>query len=174
MISEVALSSDGLDGAPMGLQGSAELVETADALSPLPAFERAAGALAALPGVHAARIGIGATRLAGVLTASSGHVGGVLVERSFTIDEAKTAVQAVKDLKLAFQMVMDERTRIEKLRKQVAGVVHGHDLDAGFAMYDTATVSTGAIIVSVSLYGGEASTRSASVLALLELGVPRL
>ncbi len=52
--------------------------------------------------------------------------------------------------------------------------VHGHDLDAGFAMYDTATVSTGAIIVSVSLYGGEASTRSASVLALLELGVPRL
>jgi diguanylate cyclase (GGDEF)-like protein len=46
-----------------------------------------ASALSALPGVHAARIGIGATRLAGVLTASSGHVGGTLVERSFTIDE---------------------------------------------------------------------------------------
>ncbi len=32
VVSEVALSSDGLDGAPSGLQGSAELVETADAL----------------------------------------------------------------------------------------------------------------------------------------------
>ncbi len=39
------------------------------------------------------------------------------------IDEAKLALQAVKDLKQAFQMVMDERARVEKLRKQVAGVV---------------------------------------------------
>ncbi|WP_420344662.1 hypothetical protein [Paenirhodobacter sp.] len=43
--------------------------------------------------------------------------------------DAKVAVAAVKDLRTAFQMVMDERTRVEKLRKQVAGVVHGNDLD---------------------------------------------
>lgn len=49
--------------------------------------------------------------------------------RSGAVDEAKAALQAVKDLKLAFQMVMDERTRIEKLRKEVAGVVHDHALD---------------------------------------------
>lgn len=52
--------------------------------------------------------------------------------------------------------------------------VHGHDLDAGFATYDTAAVSTGPTIVSVSLYGGDSAARSASVLGLLELGVPRL
>ncbi|TDQ62222.1 hypothetical protein EV658_10359 [Phaeovulum veldkampii DSM 11550] len=43
--------------------------------------------------------------------------------------EVKTAVQAVKDLRAALQMVMDERTRVEKLRKQVAGVVRDHALD---------------------------------------------
>ncbi|MFT3689379.1 hypothetical protein [Paenirhodobacter sp.] len=43
--------------------------------------------------------------------------------------DAKVAVAAVKDLRTAFQMVMEERTRVEKLRKQVAGVVQGHDLD---------------------------------------------
>jgi sugar (pentulose or hexulose) kinase len=37
-------------------------------------------------------------------------------------DEVKVAMQAVKDLRAAFQMVMDERTRVDKLRKQVAGV----------------------------------------------------
>lgn len=49
--------------------------------------------------------------------------------RAGQLDEAKAALQAVKDLKMAFQMVMDERARIEKLRKHVAGVVHGHELD---------------------------------------------
>jgi uncharacterized protein YPO0396 len=43
--------------------------------------------------------------------------------------EAKAAIQAVKDLRTAFQMVMDERTRVEKLRKQVAGVVRDYALD---------------------------------------------
>ena len=52
--------------------------------------------------------------------------------------------------------------------------VHGHDLDAGFATYDTAAVSTGSTIVSVSLYGGDSAARSTSLLGLLELGVPRL
>jgi hypothetical protein len=49
--------------------------------------------------------------------------------RDGQFDEVKAAVQAVKDLKLAFQMVMDERTRVEKLRKHVAGVVHDYALD---------------------------------------------
>ncbi len=52
--------------------------------------------------------------------------------------------------------------------------VHGHDLDAGFAMYDTAAVTTGPMILSVSLYGGESTARSTGVLSLLDLGVPRL
>ncbi|MGD9917883.1 MAG: hypothetical protein AB7U46_07675 [Paenirhodobacter sp.] len=43
--------------------------------------------------------------------------------------DAKVAAQAVKDLRTAFQMVMDERTRVEKLRRQIDGVVRGNELD---------------------------------------------
>lgn len=43
--------------------------------------------------------------------------------------EVRAATQAVKDLRVAFQLVMDERTRVEKLRKQVAGVVRDYALD---------------------------------------------
>jgi hypothetical protein len=49
--------------------------------------------------------------------------------RAGQIDEAKAALQAVKDLKAAFQMVMDERGRVEKLRKHVAGAIQGRELD---------------------------------------------
>ncbi|MDP2063314.1 MAG: hypothetical protein Q8Q63_09505 [Phaeovulum sp.] len=49
--------------------------------------------------------------------------------RSGKTDEVKTAVQAVKDLRVALQMVMDERTRVEKLRKNVAGVVRDYAID---------------------------------------------
>lgn len=52
--------------------------------------------------------------------------------------EAKVAAQAVKDLRSAFQMVMDERTRVEKLRKQVAGSVGVGELD-----FDAARVEIG-------------------------------
>lgn len=45
------------------------------------------------------------------------------------IGEAKTAMQALKDLRAAFQMVMDERTRVEKLRKQATGLLRDHALD---------------------------------------------
>lgn len=48
------------------------------------------------------------------------------------LGEVGNAVKAVKDLRTAFQMVMDERTRVEKLRKQVGGVVAG-TLDLGAA-----------------------------------------
>ncbi len=43
--------------------------------------------------------------------------------------EIKGAVQAAKDLRSALQIVMDERTRVEKLRKQAAGCVHDYALD---------------------------------------------
>ena len=49
--------------------------------------------------------------------------------RSGKTDDAKAAAQAVRDLKTAFQLVMDERTRVDKLRKQIAGVVHDYALD---------------------------------------------
>lgn len=45
--------------------------------------------------------------------------------REGELGEVKAAVKAVKDLREAFQIVMDERTRVDKLRKQVAGVAGG-------------------------------------------------
>lgn len=45
------------------------------------------------------------------------------------IEEAKTAVQAVKDLRQAFDWVMNERNRVDKLRKSVAGAVRTSELD---------------------------------------------
>ncbi len=45
------------------------------------------------------------------------------------IGEVGNAVRAVKELRAAFGMVMDERTRVEKLRKQAGGVVNGYALD---------------------------------------------
>ena len=49
--------------------------------------------------------------------------------RQGEVKEAKAAAQAVKDLRTAFQMVMEERARVEKLRRQVAGVGAGSELD---------------------------------------------
>ena len=49
------------------------------------------------------------------------------------LDEAKLAVAAVKDLKAAFQLVMEERTRVEKLRKQATGTVGTGTLDLSAA-----------------------------------------
>jgi hypothetical protein len=49
--------------------------------------------------------------------------------RAGDAEEVKAATQAARDLKVAFQLVMDERTRIDKLRKQVAGAVHDQALD---------------------------------------------
>lgn len=48
-------------------------------------------------------------------------------------EEIKSAQAFVRDMRGLFQNVMDERTRVEKLRKQVAGIVHGHALDFGAA-----------------------------------------
>jgi hypothetical protein len=49
--------------------------------------------------------------------------------RQGDVEQVKAAAQAVKDLKLAFEMVMQERQHIEKLRKHVAGVVHDYAID---------------------------------------------
>lgn len=45
--------------------------------------------------------------------------------RQGELGEVKAAVQAAKDLRVAFQLVMEERTRVDKLRKQVAGAAGG-------------------------------------------------
>ena len=53
--------------------------------------------------------------------------------RAGQFDEVKGAGQSVRDLKAAFQMVMDERGRFDKLRKQAAGCVGSAELDLGAA-----------------------------------------
>ncbi|PTV97149.1 hypothetical protein C8J27_101258 [Rhodobacter aestuarii] len=47
--------------------------------------------------------------------------------------DVKAAVQSVKDLRAALQMVMEERGRVEKLRKQVAAAVPANGLDLAAA-----------------------------------------
>ncbi len=44
-------------------------------------------------------------------------------------EEVRATPSAVKDLKAAFQLVMEERGRIDKLRKHVAGTVGARALD---------------------------------------------
>jgi predicted Rdx family selenoprotein len=48
-------------------------------------------------------------------------------------DEAKVVDKTIRDLKTALQWVMDERNRVEKLRKDVAGAVGAGALDFGAA-----------------------------------------
>ncbi|MBC7139048.1 MAG: hypothetical protein H5U17_09930 [Defluviimonas sp.] len=43
--------------------------------------------------------------------------------------KAKEAAVSVRDLKSAFQLAMEERTRVEKLGRQSAGIVHDYALD---------------------------------------------
>lgn len=76
-----------------------------------PELDGLAQALATLPGAHAARLDVGANRLAGVLTALSGNLAGEIVERAFTIDERVQAdvLVAYRDLPTADQLdVVDE------------------------------------------------------------------
>ena len=58
--------------------------------------------------------------------------------RQGRLDEVKATAQAVRDLKVAFQLAMDERTRVEKLRKDDNGAVNGHAFD-----FDAARVEIG-------------------------------
>ncbi len=76
-----------------------------------PELDALAGAIATLPGAHAAHISVGANRLAGVLDAGRGHLGGHLVERSFAIDERVQASVSIayRDEPMGEQLtVLDE------------------------------------------------------------------
>lgn len=53
----------------------------------------------------------------------------VRAAKSGEASDAKSALQAARDLKAAFQLVMDERTKIEKLRKETAAVIGEEILD---------------------------------------------
>lgn len=53
----------------------------------------------------------------------------VKAARTDAAGETKAVIQAVRDMKSAFQSVMDERTRVEKLRNQTAGVIGESILD---------------------------------------------
>lgn len=67
------------------------------------------------------------------------------------ISEAKAAVQAVKDLRTAFHMVMEERSRVEKLRRQLAGVAAGRDVALDF---DAARAEIGRRLARLRNAGG--------------------
>ncbi|MER5170246.1 hypothetical protein [Thioclava sp. GXIMD2076] len=49
--------------------------------------------------------------------------------RQGELAEAKTARAAVRDLRAALQLLLEERNRVEKLRREAAGVVEGQHLD---------------------------------------------
>lgn len=53
--------------------------------------------------------------------------------RAGEFDQIGAAKGAVRDLRAAFQLVMDERNKVEKLRKQVAGAVGSGTLDLSSA-----------------------------------------
>ncbi|MGO4907154.1 hypothetical protein ACEN2J_02345 [Pseudorhodobacter sp. W20_MBD10_FR17] len=53
----------------------------------------------------------------------------VKAAKSGDANDAKAALQAARDLKAAFQLVMDERTKIEKLRRDTACVIGEEILD---------------------------------------------
>lgn len=43
--------------------------------------------------------------------------------------DVKSVMLALRDLRVAFQMVIDERDRVEKYRKEESGIVHHYALD---------------------------------------------
>lgn len=49
--------------------------------------------------------------------------------REGEFSEVTGAARAVRDLRDAYKMIMEERTRVDKLRSQVAGVADGTALD---------------------------------------------
>ncbi len=53
----------------------------------------------------------------------------ILAIRAGEADQLPNAKAAVRELRIVFQTVMEERNRVEKLRKQVAGAVGTGTLD---------------------------------------------
>ena len=47
--------------------------------------------------------------------------------------EAKAAVQAMRDMKAAFQLAMDERNKLDRVRKETSDVIGDSILDLDFA-----------------------------------------
>lgn len=62
-------------------------------------------------------------------TAMEDLVGVIAAVRQGRLTEAKAAIAAVRDLKQAFYALMEERNRVEKLRRQVAGAAGTGSLD---------------------------------------------
>ena len=69
--------------------------------------------------------------------------------RAGQTDEVKAVTQAVKDLKAAFLLAMEERNKVEKLRKQVAG-----DVGTGALDFDAARIEIGRRLARLRDAGG--------------------
>ena len=53
--------------------------------------------------------------------------------RQGRLEDVKAAMAAIRDLRAAFQLAMEERNRFEKLRKQDEGAAYSYALDLGKA-----------------------------------------
>ena len=51
------------------------------------------------------------------------------IVKSGRFDDSKAVANAVRDLKQSIEWVMDERNRVDKLRKSVAGALGGSEID---------------------------------------------
>lgn len=61
---------------------------------------------------------------------AAAHLFGALkIVKSGQFDDSKSVPNAVRDLRQAIEWVMDERNRVEKLRKSAVGAVGACDLD---------------------------------------------
>lgn len=69
--------------------------------------------------------------------------------RQGDLTEAKAARQAVRDLRAALQAALEERNRVEKLRREAAGVVDGYALD-----FDAARTEIGRRLARLRDAGG--------------------
>ena len=69
--------------------------------------------------------------------------------RQGDVSEAKAARQAVRELRAALSTAMEERNRVEKLRRDAAGVVRDHALD-----FDAARTEIGRRLACLRDAGG--------------------
>jgi hypothetical protein len=69
--------------------------------------------------------------------------------RQGDLAEAKTARQAVRELRAALSTALEERNRVEKLRREAAGVVRDHALD-----FDAARIEIGRRLARLRDAGG--------------------
>jgi len=72
-------------------------------------------------------------------------------EQATTGDHAKAALQAVRDFRSAFQIAMEERTRVDKLRKQVGSSATSN----GTLVLEDARVEIGSRLARLRAAGGD-------------------